>query len=234
MRGILCLLAVTLLGATAAFAGPAGDRHDDAKRLEHATEVFNDIMKTPDKGIPSDLLSKAECIAIVPGMSKGGIGIGGDYGKGVVMCRRGGNGWSAPSFITIGGGSFGLQLGFEKVDLVMLIMNHRGMERLLADKFTLGGDAAAAAGPVGRDTSAQTDVEMSAEILTYSRSKGLFGGLTLNGAVLKQDKGENREFYGRDVTPREILMDGKVPVPESAAPLAEALSRWSPDNSKGR
>ncbi|HEY6329378.1 MAG TPA: lipid-binding SYLF domain-containing protein [Blastocatellia bacterium] len=224
MSRMVSALAILLLGASAVFAG--GDRHTEEKRLEHASEVFGEIMRTPDKGIPNDLLNKAECIAIVPGLSKGGFIVGGDYGKGIVTCRTG-NGWSAPSFLTLGGGSFGLQLGFEKVDVVMLIMNHRGMERLLSDKFTIGGDAAAAAGPVGRDTSAQTDAELTAEILTYSRAKGVFGGLTLNGTVVKQDHEDNRNFYGPNVSAKEIL-NGNATPPEAAHPLLGQLSRWSP------
>lgn len=224
MSRMVCVLALLLLGASAAFAG--GDRRTEDKRLQHASEVFGEIMRTPDKGIPNDLLNKAECIAIVPGLSKGGFIVGGDYGKGIVTCRTR-NGWSAPSFLTLGGGSFGLQLGFEKVDVVMVVMNHRGMERLLSDKFTLGGDAAAAAGPVGRDTSAQTDAEMTAEILTYSRAKGVFGGLTLNGTVVKQDHDDNRDFYGPNITAREIL-GGDAKPPAAAQPLLSQLSRWSP------
>jgi lipid-binding SYLF domain-containing protein len=229
MKITLCLLATLLLSAAAAFAGPPADRHDDAKRLERATEVFSEIMRTPDKGIPEDLLNKSSCIAIIPGVTKAGFVVGGDYGKGIVTCRRPDGTFSAPSFLTIGGGSFGLQIGVERIDLVMLIMNRHGMERLISDKFTIGADASAAAGPVGRHTSADTDASLNAEILTYSRAKGLFGGLTLDGAVVKQDKHENHEFYGRDVTSREILMDGAVPVPGDAAPLINALARWSPE-----
>jgi SH3 domain-containing YSC84-like protein 1 len=224
MSRMVSVLAILLLGASAVFAG--GNRHTEDKRLGQASEVFSEIMRTPDQGIPNDLLNKAQCVVIIPGMSKGGLLVGGDYGKGVATCRTA-NGWSAPSFLTIGGGSFGLQLGFEKVDVVMLVMNHRGMDRLLSDKFTLGGDAAAAAGPVGRDTSAQTDVEMTAEILTYSRAKGVFGGLTLNGTVVKQDHDDNRDFYGPNVSAREIL-NGNARVPSAAQPLISQLSRWSP------
>jgi len=229
MKVTLLTLAMMVLTAGAVLAGPRDGTHKEDKRLEHATEVFSEIMNTPDKGIPSNLLDKASCIAIVPGMSKGGLGIGGDYGKGVVMCRHEDRTWSAPSFITVGGGSFGLQIGFEKVDLVMLIMNRHGMERLLSDKFTVGADASASAGPVGRTTSANTDATLDAEILTYSRSKGVFGGLTLEGAVVKQDHEDNRDFYGPNVTAKEILMGRGVAVPQAAAPLIAALTRWSPE-----
>ena len=230
MKHLIASSALLLLAASAAIAGPPGrsDRSDDTKRLARASEVFTEIMSTPDKGIPGNLLDKAECVAIVPGMSKGGIGVGGRYGKGVVVCRRGDRGWTAPSFLTVEGGSFGLQLGFEKVDLVMLIMNRHGMDALIGDKFTVGADAAAAAGPVGRNTSADTDVKLNAEILTYSRAKGLFGGLALNGAVVKQDREDNRSFYGKDMDARQILMEGTVPMPPEARSLAAALSRTSP------
>lgn len=230
MKHLIASSALVLLAAAAALAAPPrrGDRSDETKRLSRASEVFNEIMSTPDKGIPTNLLDKSECVAIVPGMSKGGIGVGGRYGKGVVMCRKGDRSWTAPSFLTVEGGSFGLQLGFEKVDLVMLITNRHGMEALIGDKFTVGADAAAAAGPVGRNVSADTDIKMNAEILTYSRAKGLFGGLALNGAVVKQDRDAIRTFYGKDVDARRILMDGKVPMPPEARPLAAALSRTSP------
>jgi lipid-binding SYLF domain-containing protein len=224
MKSLLTSAVLVLSFVPAALAGGNKGDSAEAKRLDRATEVFSEIMHTPDRGIPRDLLDKASCVAIVPGLSKGGIGIGGDYGKGVVMCRKAGGGWTAPSFLTMGGGSFGLQLGFEKVDVVMLIMNHHGMESLLSDKFSIGGDVSAAAGPVGREAAADTDVKLNAEILTYSRSKGLFGGVSLDGTVIKQDREDNHKFYGKDVTSREILMDGAVPVPPEAAHLARALS----------
>src|SRR5262249_34322586 len=229
MKHVIAFAVFVLCGVTAIAAPPRrGDRSEETKRLRRASEVFNEIMSTPDKGIPANLLDKAECVAIVPGMSKGGIGVGGRYGKGVVTCRKGDRSWTAPSFITVEGGSFGLQLGFEKVDLVALIMNRHGMETLIGDKFTIGADAAAAGGRVGRNASADTDVKMNAEILTYSRAKGLFGGLALNGAVVKQDRDDNRDFYGKDVNARQILIEGKVPMPPEARPLAAALSRTSP------
>jgi lipid-binding SYLF domain-containing protein len=184
-------------------------------------------MKSPDKGIPQDLLDKAACIVVVPGLKKGGIGIGGKYGKGEIMCRKSDHGWSAPLFITIEGGSFGLQLGFEQIDVIMLIMNRNGVDKLIADKFTIGADASAAAGPVGRQTSAQTNVRLDAEILTYSRAKGLFAGISLDGATLRPDKEDNRDFYGKDVDARHVI-DGDVPMPPEARPLASALAWQSP------
>jgi lipid-binding SYLF domain-containing protein len=206
----------------------SADRGDEVKRLQRATEVFSEIMKTPDKGIPADLLDKCECVGIVPGLKKGGLGIGGKYGKGLVMCRKPDRSWTAPSFITIEGGSVGLQIGFTQIDVVMLMMNRKGVEKLIEDKFTVGADASAAAGPVGRQTSAQTNIRLDAEILTYSRAKGLFAGVSLDGATLRADKDDNRDFYGKDVDARKILIDAAVEMPAEARPLASALSWQSP------
>ena len=206
----------------------AADRSDEVKRLQRATEVFSEIMKTPDKGIPEDLLDKCECVAIVPGLKKAGLGLGGKYGKGVVMCRKPDRSWTAPAFITIEGGSIGLQIGFTQIDVVTLMMNRKGVEKLIGDKFTIGADASAAAGPVGRQTSAQTNIRLDAEILTYSRAKGLFAGVSLDGATLRSDKDDNRDFYGKDVDPRKILIDGEVAMPAEARALASALSWKSP------
>ena len=229
MKPILKSCLLLLLVPTFSYALPRPEgRSDEVKRLKRATEVFSEIMRTPDKGIPADLLDKSECIAIVPGLKKGGLGIGGRYGKGVVMCRKADRRWSAPSFLTVEGGSVGLQIGFQQIDLVMLIMNREGMQKLVGDKFTVGADASAAAGPVGRQASAETNIRLDAQILTYSRAKGLFAGVTLNGAVVKQDKDDNRDFYGREINAREILFEGKVPMPAEAKPLAAALSWESP------
>lgn len=203
-------------------------RSDEVKRLARATDVFQEIMKTPDKGIPGDLLDKAECVAIVPGLKKAGLGLGGKYGKGLIMCRKPSRSWTAPSFITIEGGSIGFQIGFTQIDVVMLFMNKKGVDKLIGDKFTIGADASAAAGPVGRQTAAQTNIRLDAEILTYSRAKGLFAGISLDGATLRSDKDDNREFYGKDVDPRAILLDGSVEMPAEARSLASALSWQSP------
>jgi len=203
-------------------------RSDQVKRLSRATDVFQEIMKTPDKGIPADLLDKSACVAIVPGLKKGGLGLGGKYGKGLIMCRKPNRNWTAPSFITIEGGSIGLQIGFTQIDVVMLFMNKNGVDKLIGDKFTIGADASAAAGPVGRQTAAQTNIRLDAEILTYSRAKGLFAGVSLDGATLRSDKDDNREFYGKDLDVRSILMDGTVEMPAEARPLASALSWQSP------
>ena len=214
-----------LIVSTAALSA---DRGDEVKRLQRATEVFSEIMKTPDKGIPSDLLDKCECVGIVPGLKKGGLGLGGKYGKGLVMCRKPDRSWTAPSFITIEGGSVGLQIGFTQIDVVMLMMNRKGVEKLIEDKFTVGADASAAAGPVGRQAAAQTNIRLDAEILTYSRAKGLFAGVSLDGATLRADKDDNRDFYGKDVDARKILIDAAVEMPAEARPLASALSWQSP------
>jgi lipid-binding SYLF domain-containing protein len=225
MKHFISAFLLLLLVSSAALAGK---RSDEVARLKRATEVFNEIMATPDKGIPGDLLDKAECVAIVPGLKKAGLGLGGKYGKGLVMCRQGKKSWSAPSFITIEGGSVGFQIGVQQTDVVMLIMNRKGIEKLIGDKFTLGADASAAAGPVGRDASAQTNVRLDAEILTYSRAKGLFAGVSLNGATLRQDKDDNSDFYGKEMNARAILLEGTVPMPEEAKALAAALSHESP------
>ena len=218
-----CLLLLLLSSAAI-----AADRSDVVKRLQRATGVFTEIMKTPDKGIPEDLLNKCECVGIVPGLKKAGLGLGGKYGKGMVMCRKGDRSWTAPSFITIEGGSIGFQIGFTQIDVVMLMMNRKGVEKLIGDKFTIGADASAAAGPVGRQTAAQTNIRMNAEILTYSRAKGLFAGISLDGATLRADKDDNRDFYGKDVDARKILIEGSVAMPAEARPLASALSWKSP------
>jgi SH3 domain-containing YSC84-like protein 1 len=223
----LLLLSAVLLLFVASMALTA-DRSDEVKRMGRATDVFQEIMKTPDKGIPGDLLDKAECVAIVPGLKKGGLGLGGKYGKGVVMCRKRDRSWTAPSFISIEGGSIGLQIGFEQIDVVMLIMNRDGVTKLIGDKFTIGADASAAAGPVGRQAAAQTNIRLDAEILTYSRAKGLFAGISLDGATLRQDKDNIRDFYGKDIDARTILLDGTVPMPAEARSLASALSWQSP------
>ena len=219
------VLAVFVLLASAVAFG--FNRADSVKRLQKSSEVFGEIMRTPDKGIPEDLLDKCACIGIVPGLKKGGLGIGGKYGRGVVMCRKP-SGWTAPSFITIEGGSVGFQIGFTQIDVVMLFMNKKGVEKLIDDKFTIGADASAAAGPVGRSTAAQTNIRLDAEILTYSRAKGLFAGVALDGATLRQDKDDNKDFYGAEVDARKILIDGTVPMPTEAQPLASALSSKSP------
>ncbi len=196
-------------------------KEDAADRLDNAAKVLHEIMGTPDKGIPSEVLEHAKCIAVVPHMVKGGFVLGAEGGKGVATCRTE-HGWSAPAFFTIEGGSWGLQIGVEGIDLVMVIQNDQGMEHLINSKFKVGADASAAAGPVGRHASADTDWKMNAEILTYSRAKGAFAGLTLNGAAVKQDKDSMTAVYGPDVTERAVLT-GRIEAPTEAHSFLAAV-----------
>src|SRR6266852_4632489 len=217
MKKVMFLFAMLSLG-TLCWAGSA--REDATDRLNNAAQVLHEIMGMPDKGIPEEVLEHAKCIAVVPHMVEGGFIFGGKGGKGVATCRTA-NGWSAPAFITISGGSWGLQIGVEAVDVVLIIQNDKGMQRLLESNFQIGGDASAAAGPVGRHAEAGTDWKMDTEILTYSRAKGAFAGLTLEGASLRQDDDSRHAIYGRNVTTRAILL-GKVASPSAAKPfLAE-------------
>jgi lipid-binding SYLF domain-containing protein len=196
------------------------------KRLENAMLSFREIMHEPDKGIPRDLFDKAQCIVIIPGVKKAAFIVGGKYGRGFVSCRRGGTGrFGAPAAVRIEGGSYGLQIGGSSTDVFMLIMNESGMKKLLSDKFTIGGEAEAAAGPVGREASARTDVLLHAEILSWSRSRGLFAGLSLEGSTLRPDEGENEKLYGRKISNQQIL-EGDLKVPPAAQPLIAELNRY--------
>ena len=200
---------------------------DAPKRLQTAAEAFKEVMGIPDKAIPQELLEKAECIVIIPDLKKGAFIVGGKYGKGFVSCRKkNGVGWSAPGSIRIEGGSVGFQIGASEMDVFMLVMNDRGMDRLLGDKFTLGADATVAAGPVGRVAQAETDARMTAEILAWSRARGLFAGIALNGATMREDDDWNEELYGKPLKNREIV-DGSIAAPKSAAPLMQELDRYS-------
>jgi len=199
----------------------ATDREATNDRLDHAGRVLHEIMAAPDKGIPEEVLEHAKCIAVVPHMIKGGFVFGAENGRGVATCRSA-NGWSAPMFFAITGGSWGLQIGMEGVDLVMIIQNERGMRQLLSSKFSLGADASAAAGPVGRHASANTDWKLDAEILTYSRAKGAFAGLTLNGASIRHDEDSTKAIYGRNVSNRRILR-GEVDMPTAARSFLDAV-----------
>lgn len=203
------------------------------ERLKGATAVFNEIMATPDKGIPQDLLAKAHCVMIVPGVKQAAFVFGGKYGSGFATCRQAGGGWGAPSSVRIEGGSVGFQIGASSTDLVMLVMNERGMKRLLEDKFTVGAQASAAAGPVGRSVAAQTDAQLTADILSWSRAKGLFAGISLEGATLRNDLDANRELYGRELHNKDILMTNMRP-PAAAQPLLTALSHYSRYEEKNR
>jgi lipid-binding SYLF domain-containing protein len=201
---------------------------DTAKdRLEASATVFSEIMGTPDKGIPQDLLNMAQCAVIVPGMKKAAFVVGGQYGKGFAICRKaGGAGWGAPGAVRIEGGSFGLQIGGSSTDVVMLVMNAGGMEKLLGDKFTLGADASVAAGPVGRTAAADTDVKMTAEILAWSRAKGVFAGIALKGATLRNDLDSNEELYGSKLDNRQVLNGGQAP-PPAAQKLVAVMDKYS-------
>src|ERR1700730_12782948 len=208
MKKIIAFVLASLLGlaGTYAFAGSA--REDTVERLDKSVDVLHSIMSTPDKGIPEEVLTGAKCMLIVPNLIKGGFIFGGKHGRGVASCRTS-SGWSAPAFVSIGGGSWGLQIGVEGVDLVMLVMNDRGLQHLLSSKFELTGEGSVAAGPVGRHASAGTDWKMNTEMLTYSRSKGVFAGLTLEGAVVEEDNDSTHAIYGKNKAFRTIL-DGKT------------------------
>jgi lipid-binding SYLF domain-containing protein len=199
-----------------------------ATRLKTSSEVLTEIMTAPDSGIPQDLLEKSQCIVIVPGLKKAAFIVGGKYGRGFISCRsNAGPGWSAPAGVKVEGGSFGFQIGGSETDVVMLVMNKRGAEKLLSSKFTLGADASVAAGPVGRSSAADTDLKMQAEILTYSRSRGVFAGIALNGATLRPDKETNAELYGSGVTNRQIVMGSAKRSPVAAAELTANLNKYS-------
>jgi lipid-binding SYLF domain-containing protein len=240
MRNLLVLLLVCFLTPMLSAAQDTKATEADTKaaetdtkasgRVESAGTVLSEIQGAPDQRIPEEILGSAECVAVVPSLLNGGFVFGGRYGKGVASCRTE-KGWSAPAFFTIGGGSFGLQIGGQATDVVMLIMNKNGMNNLLSSQFKLGADASAAAGPVGRHAAADTDWKMRAEVLTYSRSRGLFAGLELNGAVIKQDKGSTREFYGRMV-PFKTSLTGEVEAPKAAYPFLSTLAKWAQQAAK--
>jgi len=217
------ILLVVLLLSVGTLTWAKEDKAKDAAadRLDRSAKVLQEIMNTPDKGIPEEVMEKAKCVAVVPHMIKGGFIFGAENGKGVATCRTP-HGWSAPAFFTVTGGSWGAQIGVEGVDLVMLFMTDKGAERLLADKFKIGADASAAAGPVGRHASAGTDWKLNTEILTYSRAKGAFAGVTLNGSDLRRDDDSTAAIYGKEVSSRDILM-GKVPPPPAARPFLAAV-----------
>ena len=219
------LLIFSTIALAVAPLAVASDREDDVARTQKAAQVFKEIMDTPDKGIPRHLLESAKCIAIIPGDKKFAFIFGGNYGRGVASCRTP-HGWSAPMFIALDGGSVGYQIGGSSTDLVMLFMNDRALHSLLSDKFKLGADASVAAGPVGRSAAAGTDLKLNAEILSYSRSKGIFAGVSLDGAVVQADKSGDQALYGDHVNIHEIL-DGRVQVPSSARRLIHELHAYS-------
>jgi lipid-binding SYLF domain-containing protein len=216
MKMLIALLATVMIASA----------EKAAERLDESAALFREIMGVPERSIPQDLLQKAHCIVIVPGLKKAAFGFGGKYGRGFASCRRKGGGWGAPGAVRVEGGSFGFQIGVSSTDVVMLVMNERGMEKLLSSKFTVGADAAAAAGPVGRQTSAQTDAWMRAEILSWSRSRGVFAGISLEGATLRNDLDENKELYGHPYANKQIVMQD-VAAPKAAAGLLKELNRYS-------
>jgi lipid-binding SYLF domain-containing protein len=226
-RTWITALAVSALIAPAVFAATEAD-----KRLDAAADLMTEMMRASDKGVPQDLLNRAECVVLVPGLKKAGFVFGAKYGRGFALCRHAsGTGWSAPAAIRIEGGSFGFQIGASEQDVLLLVMNETGMKHLLSNKFTVGAEATAAAGPVGRDASAQTDAVMRAEILSYSRSRGLFAGISLQGATLRPDDDANEELYGKPLENRTILTTAVAP-PPAAAKLETLLNRNSARQAK--
>src|ERR1700752_3437950 len=216
-----------ILAATLVVAPLLATDNEPVNRLDEASAVFSEIMATPDKGIPQDMLANAHCIVIIPGLKTGAFIFGGKYGKGYLSCRnKSGSGWSAPGTVRIEGGSVGFQIGGSETDLIMLVMNARGVDKLLSSKFTLGAEGSVAAGPVGRTATAQTDAQMHAEILSWSRSQGLFAGLALEGATLRQDLDDNASLYGRKLENREIVTSS-VRAPKAAEKLLSLLNKYS-------
>ncbi len=222
MKKTMSLLLMSAIGMFGTYAWAGSAREDSVARLQSSVDVIHAIMATPDKGIPDEVLNHAKCIVVVPNLIKGGFVFGGKHGRGVASCRTA-EGWSAPAFVSVGGGSWGLQIGVEGVDLVMLVMNDQGFQHLLSSKFELTGEGSVAAGPVGRHASAGTDWKMTTEVLTYSRSKGVFAGLTLEGAVVEQDNDSTIAIYGKDIKFRNIL-SGTVATPRSAEPFMKAVA----------
>jgi lipid-binding SYLF domain-containing protein len=216
MKTIAALLTAVVLSSTALSADP--------ERLKDAADVITEMATAGDKGIPTNLLQKARCVVVIPNLTKVAFGVGGQFGKGYLSCRTG-SGWSAPGSIRVEGGSFGFQIGGSATDVILLVMNDRGMDKLLSNEFKVGADASVAAGPVGRQASAETDITMRAEMLAYSRSRGLFAGIAIQGSTLRQDTDENEELYGREIPNREIVA-GKIAVPAAAKAFIDALSKY--------
>jgi lipid-binding SYLF domain-containing protein len=232
MRKLLSGFCSILLGVLPLFAEAvsAADQAKDDSRLENCGTVLKEILDVPDN-IPQDLLDKADCVVVFPSVLKAAFIVGGSYGRGAMSCRHGENfrgSWGAPTMMALEGGSFGLQIGGEATDFVLLVMNERGASSILASKVKLGGDASVAAGPVGRDTSAETDATLRAEILSYSRARGLFAGVSLEGSTIRPDNGDNRRVYGREISARRIVLSGKVAVPPAARQLVSTLDAKTP------
>jgi SH3 domain-containing YSC84-like protein 1 len=225
IKGIACLSLSVML------ALPAFPQQEEQDRVKASSQVLNQILQAKDKGIPQDLMDKAVCVVIYPSVKKAAFVVGGSYGRGVMTCRTGQTfrgPWSSPTMMALEGGSFGLQIGAEATDLVLLIMNERGAKSVLSSKVKLGGDASAAAGPVGRTISAETDVKMNAEILSWSRAKGVFAGISLEGSTIRPDGNANKNLYGREVDAQDIVFKHEVRTPASASPLLSELNRASP------
>jgi len=227
MRKVLFAMLAAATATTAFAAEP-----EAVKRIDEAAKVFDEIMSAPDKGIPRDLFDKAKCIAIIPGVKRAGFIVGGKYGKGILTCRDEKYGWTGPSTVRVEGGNFGLQIGGGETDVVLMVMNESGAEKLMRSQFTLGGDAAVMGGPVGREAEAKTDAYMRAEILAYSRSRGAFAGVAIEGATLRTDDDDNAKIYGKRLDHQDILK-GKVPPPASAKPLYAALKTVPPQPDSG-
>jgi lipid-binding SYLF domain-containing protein len=220
------LFAISLFVALSALA-----QEKEGDRLKESYNVLKEILGTPDKGIPRDLLDKAECVVVYPSVKKAGFIVGGEYGRGAITCRSGANfrgPWSAPAMFAIEGGSVGFQIGGEATDFVLLIMNEKGADSVMSSKVKLGADASAAAGPVGRTASAETDIVMKAEILSWSRARGVFGGISLEGSTMRSDDGGNKKLYGKEISAKEICREGKVQTPDTGKQLIELLQQTSP------
>ena len=221
---VLCRAVIVGLFATTASAGELSTK--ETKRVQEAATVLREIHAVPDKDIPQDLWEKSECVIVVPGLKKAAFIVGGEYGNGLMSCKQNG-GWSAPVFMQVGKGSWGLQIGAQSIDLVLLVMNKTGMEKMLKNKVSLGAEASVAAGPVGRDARAATDAQLTAEILSYSRTQGLFAGINLSGGVVRPNVDENVDLYGKDVSPRDVVIGGTTKAPTATEPFMMALRRES-------
>jgi lipid-binding SYLF domain-containing protein len=224
---------VTALMLFACFLLPLCAQKKESARLQESYNVLKEILGTPDKGIPRDLLNKAECVIVFPSVKKLALGIGGEYGRGVIICRSGQDfrgPWSAPAMFALEGGSVGFQIGGQSTDFVLLVMNEKGAESVMSSKVKLGADASAAAGPVGRDASAATDIVMKAEILSWSKARGIFGGVSLEGSTLRSDDDANKSLYGKELTAKQIVREGQASTPAAGKPLADLLQKTTPQH----
>jgi lipid-binding SYLF domain-containing protein len=221
------ILAALLVAGVAPISALANDHEEELKRVTAATTVFNEMMKEGDKGIPKHLLDRAHCVVIIPGLKKAGFIVGGQYGKGPMFCRSVKGGWRGPAMMRVEGGSFGLQIGAGETDLILMVMNEAGSKKLMQSEFKIGGAASVMAGPVGRTTQAETDALMRAEMLAWSRSRGVYAGLTLEGSTLREDKDDNAAIHGKPLGTQDILLGTKLTTPAVAKPLVQALSAQS-------